>query len=1236
MKIQKVSEEARKMNHEAALKALCTKDIISQGKSEGKEPEENTCNEKLTNENLQKGDRIRLKLEEDQKIAAAILQKRKLEEEEFCLMKKEAEMRRVDELEKEKKRVQKMKIDQLTLNKNQDTTAQSNNFERPKIIFSNNPLIRKFEELALIALNEKQLQKDLQVKKEKHRLKKHSVLNRSKQILTKVVRKFKGSQKISETSGETNITKSAEVEDGEGRKKEMQNYLISQVLFNGKEDVKSVPKIEEDYTRENEKQVNLDKFELKKEEAFFEAYKQNMEDYLEFVCEENKSKGKAKKKTETQKKLNQNCIDIKLMKSQFENQNDDKQDYKPDKDNLKNDIRKLSSSKLCFKDKNEENVVGSNKTYVPVIIDKEAFERTVGLFEADKQKEDNDKRLSEIRMKKKELMNKVKSELKNLGMEPKLTNRKEQKISVKSNEKVNITQKNENDQKDVEVPKWISVFLEKSKKNVPEEKGKIEKQEFTDDLFFSKEYEERIQPMLDLIDDDKGGNQNQNQTTLKLDMNNTESFNLRKKTFEEVNKPSKEEIAESNIQNYPGFLDKISKVKAMLSKSSNSSTRTSTTKIIPSKDTGKIKGKFENQFASSDSENDIEIYRPKKKLINVPNIVEEFQAPLEKIEKKWKWKQPNNSDPTVGDKEQEGELLYSKLDLESSSIEDEVNQIEQEIDQIMFVEEFISDSDFEKNQMDIENIQAYLDLIDERQEEEKISFLTPEQYFRNNKDLDTIKDKLCNSTFETKRTQNKEVGKLSHNFGNINKKNQMLSKEKERNEPRKDFTKMKKSIFESQDEKKNFISLPKEKVKKKLVEDPFQKSQNYSLAEKKNIKDCKYKFSSPTIKDDNLKCPTKLSHSSSLQSLPTTNQTALIPKAGPNNSSDLKKGVVKIRTYSDSDLDDILNYENSEEIANYEKQLRNQYSLEESDSSQESICKEETKKTDSFANLMNILSVMKKTKLSRSVSNSKSSLLENMSQKKASCSQIDISEISGLHQSLRNIYENGSQNLNTQKEYKEDKILAKENIADKKNLWEKLLPGNTESVQKLCEEKNAEQSQKCENNPLMRKATSCRNISWGRFSSELDEETMVNISESKQSIMEMFESAAPKYKFGGSLSNINNDKKVIRKQNTTVIKQVKQEYDERKWVLDSINKHFDVILEEEEDESDSAYDDSDGEECWSESEEEIEKEKPEPGKKSSVAMQGLLKSVVSKIRKSCSNLDDKDVIGSLKSQLEQR
>ena len=104
------------------------------------------------------------------------------------------------------------------------------------------------------------------------------------------------------------------------------------------------------------------------------------------------------------------------------------------------------------------------------------------------------------------------------------------------------------------------------------------------------------------------------------------------------------------------------------------------------------------------------------------------------------------------------------------------------------------------------------------------------------------------------------------------------------------------------------------------------------------------------------------------------------------------------------------------------------------------------------------------------------------------------------------------------------------------------------------------------------------------------------------------------------------------------IKITREEFDGRKWVLDSINKHFDVILEEWEEESDSAYDDSDGEEDWSEIENEEESKDPDDitEKKSSVQMQGLLKSVVSKIRSSCSNLNDKDVVSCLKTQLEQR
>merc|ERR1712106_1219193 len=137
---------------------------------------------------------------------------------------------------------------------------------------------------------------------------------------------------------------------------------------------------------------------------------------------------------------------------------------------------------------------------------------------------------------------------------------------------------------------------------------------------------------------------------------------------------------------------------------------------------------------------------------------------------------------------------------------------------------------------------------------------------------------------------------------------------------------------------------------------------------------------------------------------------------------------------------------------------------------------------------------------------------------------------------------------------------------------------------------------------------------------------MVGISESKQMAKEMFESAAPKYKFGGSLSNVNISNKSSNKQNVQKINPVKEEFDGRKWVLDSINKHFDVIMEEEVDESDSAYDDSDGEEYWSKSDEDTAEQTQYPAKKSSTAMQGLLKSVVSKIRTSCSNLNDKEVV----------
>jgi len=179
--------------------------------------------------------------------------------------------------------------------------------------------------------------------------------------------------------------------------------------------------------------------------------------------------------------------------------------------------------------------------------------------------------------------------------------------------------------------------------------------------------------------------------------------------------------------------------------------------------------------------------------------------------------------------------------------------------------------------------------------------------------------------------------------------------------------------------------------------------------------------------------------------------------------------------------------------------------------------------------------------------------------------------------------------------------------------------------------------QNYETTNIMRRSNSCRNLSWERVTSELDEETLENISASKQSALKMFESATPKYKFGGSVENVKTLSS--REQSLQKTKSAQKDIDGRKWVLESINKHFDVILEEGEDLSDSAHEDYASEEDWPEVEPD-EKVNEEPKMytepKSSSQMQGLLKSVVSKITKSYSNLSDKDVISGLKSQLEQR
>ena len=116
-------------------------------------------------------------------------------------------------------------------------------------------------------------------------------------------------------------------------KQQMQDYLISQVLFDGKEDVRSsrmttankgdgdAKRVEEEHKQKEIEMVNRE-YELRKKieqemaeikrkeeeskmklkEAEFEAYKKEMEKYLNFVCEDKEEEDKVKKKTSTSKK----------------------------------------------------------------------------------------------------------------------------------------------------------------------------------------------------------------------------------------------------------------------------------------------------------------------------------------------------------------------------------------------------------------------------------------------------------------------------------------------------------------------------------------------------------------------------------------------------------------------------------------------------------------------------------------------------------------------------------------------------------------------------------------------------------------------------------------------------------------------------------------------------------------------------------------------------------------------
>merc|ERR1711997_432985 len=68
----------------------------------------------------------------------------------------------------------------------------------------------------------------------------------------------------------------------------------------------------------------------------------------------------------------------------------------------------------------------------------------------------------------------------------------------------------------------------------------------------------------------------------------------------------------------------------------------------------------------------------------------------------------------------------------------------------------------------------------------------------------------------------------------------------------------------------------------------------------------------------------------------------------------------------------------------------------------------------------------------------------------------------------------------------------------------------------------------------------------------------------------MFEASAPKYKFGGSSEKLDGSNEKTKQTDPNrrgpVIRPSQKASEEREWVVNAINKYFDVIVEEEEEE----------------------------------------------------------------------
>jgi len=389
---------------------------------------------------------------EAEKLTNLVLERQKSEEEQRRKVQEEIEAEKEREREALKKRVKEERRQKFEQPDGEVRRGKVED-ERPAAKRrGGNFIVAKFEGLAKFRQSEEQAERLARQARERQRDKAKEVIKRSAQKLVRVLSKAKLSNRMpskekmmarensqgkvgkrrnnafASRSRETLLTTGAAAA-GDGHRglkrskswqrlkghtptagqhgrstREMRNYLISNVLFDGQEDVvatfkkkNDLDQVEEDDEREREaRERQRDEEEIRRREQDFDDYKREMEAYLS-LFDEQKEKTEKKKDDGLKKKPIRKLSNLKdkFISSSSANK-------RPEKKLAKN-VGKLKAEEFIG---GRENEAVNKKEYVPVVIDSEAFKRTMGRFEEYRAEEDQRERLkaeAEAKRKKREL-----------------------------------------------------------------------------------------------------------------------------------------------------------------------------------------------------------------------------------------------------------------------------------------------------------------------------------------------------------------------------------------------------------------------------------------------------------------------------------------------------------------------------------------------------------------------------------------------------------------------------------------------------------------------------------------------------------------------------------------------------------------------------------------------------------------------------------------------------------------